>query len=103
MPPNVCKVFINVPKFSYKPLVCKTDVIETRDIKFTGKANKADFFFLTKPNTIRERATLDLLYPTPNFLKFALQRGAGSFQRVTVSGFTRLTTDNFIRVTAAEP
>lgn len=100
---NVCETFINVSKFSYKPLVCKTDVIQTRDIRGTGKANKADFFFLTKPNTIREKATLDLLYPTPNWLKFAVQKGLGSFTRVTVSGFTRLTTDNFIRVTAAEP
>ena len=100
MPPNVCKVFINVPKFSYKPLVCKTDVIETRDIRGTGKANKADFFFLTKPNTIREKATLDLLYPTPNYLKFALQKGLGAFARVTSGGFSRVTTAGFLRVTA---
>jgi len=97
---SLCEVFINVSKFSYKPLVCKQIVIETRDIRGTGKANKADFFFLTKPNTIRERATLDLLYPTPNFLKFALQKGIGAFARITTGGFTRITTNGFIRVTA---
>jgi len=96
---NLCDVFINVSKFSYKPLVCKTDIIQTRDIRGTGKANKADFFFLTKPNTIREKATLDLLYPTPNFLKFALQKSL-SFARITTGGFTRITTGGFIRVTA---
>lgn len=96
---NVCEAFINASKFSYKPLVCKTDIIQTRDIVGTGKANKADFFFLTKPNTIREKATLDLLYPTPNFLKFALQKGM-AFARVTTAGFTRITTSGFLRVTA---
>jgi len=100
---NVCEAFINVSKFSYKPLVCKTDIIQTRDIMGTGKANKADFFFLTKPNTIREKATLDLLYPTPNFLKFALQKplsSMGIFFRVTTNNLQRLTTNGFIRLTA---
>jgi len=75
----------------------------TRDIMGTGKANKADFFFLTKPNTIREHATLDLLYPTPNWLKFALQRplsAMGIFFRVTTNNRQRLTTNDFIRLTS---
>ena len=98
---GLCQTFMNVSNAAYKPLACKTDVVTTRVIGNTGKANKAEFFFLTKPNTIRERATVDLLYPTPAWLKRALQKGViPPLERITVGGFQRITTLGFIRVLA---
>lgn len=98
---GLCKTFMGVQKGAYKPLACKTDVVTTRVIGNTGKANKAEFFFLTKPNTIRERATVDLLYPTPSWLKLALQKGViPPLERVTVGGFARITTNSFLRILA---
>lgn len=98
---GLCKTFIGVSKGAYKPLVCKTDVVTTRVIGNTGKANKAELFFLLKPNTLRERATVDLLYPTPSWLKAALQKGViPPLNRITVGGFSRITTTGFIRVLA---
>lgn len=96
---SLCKTFLNVSAGAYKPLVCKDIIFTSRGIKGTGKANAADFFFLLKPNTLRERATLDLLYPTPIWLKFQIQRrGRPTFVRATEGGFTRITTASFIRV-----
>jgi hypothetical protein len=97
---SLCKSFVNVAKGAYKPLVCKQIVANVRIIGNTGKANKAEMFFLAKPNTIRERATLDLLYPTPSWLRVAVQKGSGSFVRITTGGFNRITTGGFLRVTA---
>ena len=100
MSTSLCKTFLNLPPGRYKPLVCKEIIFTSRTIGNRGKANAAEFFFLLKPNTLREHATLDLLYPTPNFLKFAVQKSlAASFVRKTTGGFTRITTNSFIRVT----
>ena len=98
---NLCRVFLRQVPGAYKPLVCKEPIANTRSIKGTGIANKQDFFFLLKPNTLRERATLDLLYPHPTWLKFANQSdNASTFVRLTAGGFTRITTGSFVRVTA---
>lgn len=100
MSTSLCKVFLNRPKGAYKPLVCKDIIYTSRTIGNRGKANAAEFFFLLKPNTLRERATLDLLYPTPVWLKFAIQnKGKMQFVRATTGGFTRITTGSFVRVT----
>ena len=97
---SLCKTFLNLPPGRYKPLVCKEIIFTSRTIGQTGKRNAAEYFFLLKPNTLREHATLDLLYPTPNFLKFAIQNDSKStFVRQTSGGFTRITTASFIRVT----
>lgn len=95
-----CDIFANQPLGAYRPLSCKQDIITTRNIEGTGKQNKANYFFLMKPNTIREYATLDLLYPTPAWLRAALQKTSLVFARVVVGGTARVTTDNFLRVTA---
>lgn len=97
---HACSLFQNQPLNGYRPLACKRDVITTRDIGGTGAANKQEFFFLTKPNTIRERATIDLLYPTPSWLVTALQKTSLIFVRATINGQARVTTDGFLRVTA---
>lgn len=98
---DLCRVFLRQAPGAYKPLVCKEPIANTRSIKGTGNANKQDFFFLLKPNTLRERATLDLLYPHPTWLKLAVQSGqAATFVRLTVTGLTRITTNSFVRVTA---
>jgi hypothetical protein len=99
MASELCSTFVNRPPGTYRPLVCKPVVFETRDIKGTGLQNKQNFFFLTKPNTIRERATIDLLYPTPFWLKQARQGSVVlTFERVTSEGNPRVTTDDFLRV-----
>lgn len=90
--------FKNQPVGAYKPLSLKNPIITTREIRNTGKANKAEFFFLTKPNTIRERATIDLLYPTPSWLRTALQKPAKFAVRIVVTGEERITTDSFLRI-----
>lgn len=65
---SLCNNFINRPIGSYRPLRCRPIVVTTRELRGTGLANKQDLFFLTKPNTIREHATLDLLYPAPFYV-----------------------------------
>ena len=72
---SVCELFINLSNDGYKPLACKplTVVVED-DIGETGINNAYKAFFLMKRDTIREHATLDMLYPTPNFIRFARQR-----------------------------
>lgn len=97
---NLCRVFLRQTQNAYKPLVCKEPIANTRNIKGTGDANRQDFFFLLKPNTLRERATLDLLYPHPTWLKLAVQsKNATTFVRLTRTGLTRITTASFVRVT----
>ena len=64
---HVCDTFINRPKGSYRPLACKPIVVTTRELRGTGAANKQDLFFLIKPNTFREHATIDLLFTHPPY------------------------------------
>lgn len=97
---HVCSEFINRPINSYRPLACKPLTVQTRDIPGTGRQNKANYFFLMKPNTIREYATLDLLYPTPSWLNLAVQNPSLVFQRVVTTGEARVTTTGFLRVLA---
>lgn len=98
---DLCQVFLRQPPGAYKPLVCKEIIADTRSIKGTGQVNRLDFFFLLKPNTLREYATLDLVYPHPSWLQSAVQSsGKMQFVRLTTGGFTRITTNSFIRVTA---
>ena len=68
-----------------------------------GDANKQEFFFLTKPNTIRERATLDLLYIHPQWLVRDIESKLVvlSFLRITATGETRITVSGDDRVTAS--
>lgn len=101
MSTDLCRVFLRQQPGAYKPLVCKEIIANTRSIKGTGQANKNDFFFLLKPNTLREYATLDLLFTHPQWLKAAVQGAAKqTFVRITAGGFTRITTNSFVRVTA---
>ena len=98
---NVCATFINRPPNSYRPLACRPLVITTREITGTGRENKQQLYFITKPNTIRERATLDLLYPTPSWLANAVKPEAKQqFERITTVGDTRVIDIGLIRVTA---
>lgn len=101
MSTDLCRVFLRQPPGAYKPLVCKEVIANTRSIRGTGQVNRLDYFFLMKPNTMREYATLDLIYTHPQWLKTAVQ-GAGrqQFVRATAGGFTRITTNSFVRVTA---
>ncbi len=100
MAENLCRVFLRQQPGAYRPLVCKDIIADVRSIKGTGQANKLDFFFLLKPNTLREYATLDLIYTHPLWLKQAVQRRQrDNFVRLTAGGFTRITTDSFVRVT----
>jgi len=100
MTTDLCKVFLRQAPGAYKPLVCKEIIANTRSIRGTGQANKNDFFFLLKPNTLRGRATLDLLFTHPDWLKKTVQsKGKQTFVRATAAGFTRITTAAFIRVT----
>lgn len=70
MAKGVCEEFINLSEDGYKPLACKPLTVVTEDdIGGTGLENAYKFFFLAKRNTIREQATLDVLYPTPNFIR----------------------------------
>jgi len=93
---NVCNTFINRPINSYRPLACKPIVVQTRELRGTGQANKNDLFFLTKPNTIREHATIDLLFTHPNWLREAVQET--TLVRVTANGFTRVTDLGLVRI-----
>lgn len=98
---NVCNIFQNQSSSGYQPLVCKDIVATTRTIGGRGKQNKANYFFLMKPNTIRENATIDLLYPTPFWLRLALQRIAPvPFALATKNNEALATIDNFLLVTA---
>ena len=87
---HVCDTFINRPKGSYRPLACKPIVVTTRELRGTGAANKQDLFFLIKPNTFREHATIDLLFTHPPWIVQALQPES-RFARETNNGFIRLT------------
>lgn len=72
MPDDVCRTFLNRPTGSYRPLRCKPIVVTTRELRGHGNANKADLFFLMKPNTFREHATIDLLFGHPFWLRQAV-------------------------------
>jgi len=97
MPIN-CKTFLNRPKNSYSPLGCKPIVVTTRILRGTGAQNKQELFFLTKPNTIREHATIDLLYIPPSFVVQA-NLPITEFVRVTSQAETRVIDTGLIRVT----
>lgn len=92
-----CDNFVNRPKGSYRPLACKPIVVTTRELRGTGQANKADLFFLMKPNTFREHATIDLLFTHPNWLVQAVQQQT-RFPRITVNGHVRVTVGGHPRV-----
>jgi hypothetical protein len=68
-----------------------------------GRVNKQNFFYLTIPNTIREKATLGLIYPTPAVIRKALddKKRVPQFVRITVGGNTRITVSGDDRVTAS--
>ena len=99
----ICKTFLNRPSSSYIPLACKQPVITMREMKFSGNANKQFMFFLFKPNTLREHATLDLIYPHPQWLVRDIESKLSvlSFLRITVGGNTRITVSGDDRVTAS--
>lgn len=66
---KVCNEFVNLSNDGYKPLSCKPlTVVTVDDIGGHGLENAYKFFFLAKRDTIRENATLDVLYPTPRFI-----------------------------------
>lgn len=96
-----CATFINRPVGSYRPLACKPIVVTTRELRGTGLANRQDLFFLTKPNTIREHATIDLLYPAPFFVREAVTPTVQlpDNARITINGFARVIDTGLIRVT----
>ncbi len=95
---NICNTFLNRPKNSYRPLACKPIVVTTRELTGTGAQNKQELFFLTKPNTIREHATIDLLYTAPSYVVQA-QLALTIFTRATSQGERRITSDGKTRVT----
>ena len=92
-----CRVFRN-NRLGYVPLSCRAVTVDTRTLGGHGAANRQEFFFLTKPNTIRERATLDLLYAHPPWLVRTVQP-LTTDTRVTSEGRTRVTSDGRTRVT----
>lgn len=94
---EICKIFQNNPKDSYRPLACKQTIASNRIIGGTGMQNKREFFFLAKPNTIRESATIDLLYDIPSWLKQRRDAAAIQGLRITSRGFARVTTDGSLR------
>ncbi len=98
----ICKTFLNRPLGSYIPLACKQQVITVREITQGGDANKREVFFLFKPNTLREHATLDLLYPQPQWLVREIESAfvVAAFLRITAGGNTRITVSGDDRVTA---
>lgn len=98
---SLCDIFVN-RKTGYRPLVCKQITVQSRDIGETGLANRQQFFFLTRANTIREHATLDLLYPTPLWLKNSFFPKQAFSTRVTTGGARRITTGGAIRITAED-
>lgn len=95
---TLCDNFVNTPPNKYRPLACKPIVVQTRQLKSHGYANKVELFLIGKSNTIREFATLDLLYPTPLWLKNDVQDQTFLYPRVTDDGFQRVTDDGLIRV-----
>ena len=94
---KLCSNFRNAPPGSYRPLVCRPIVVTTRKLSGHGLANRQELFFVTKPNTIREHATLDLLYPHPSWLVNAITPDS-LFVRKTSDDKTRLTDMSLIRV-----
>ncbi len=69
MSKGICKEFINLPENGYKPLACKPLTVKSEDdIGGRRLENAYRFFFLAKRDTIRESATLDVIFPTPPFI-----------------------------------
>lgn len=100
MPQNLCDTFLNRPLNSYIPLRCRPLIVTSRELRSTGRANKAELFFITKPNTIREHATVDLLYPKPFWLDTALHPDQQfREERITTDNQTRVIDTGLIRVT----
>lgn len=95
---NACDNFFNRPKDSYRPLACRPIVVTTRTLGGHGAANKAELFFVTKPNTIREHATLDLLFIPPTWLVEAVNQNQLKSVRETVDGHIRITQEGHTRV-----
>jgi hypothetical protein len=73
-----------------------------REMTRGGDANKQEVFFVFKPNTLREHATVDLLYPHPQWLVRDIESKLAvvSFVRITAGGNTRITVSGDTRVTA---
>ena len=99
----ICQTFLNRPPNSYIPLACKQPVITMREITQGGNANKLEVFFLFKPNTLREHATVDLLYTHPQWLVRDIESKLVvlSFLRITATGETRITGSGDDRGTAS--
>lgn len=99
---KVCNAFVNVDLDEYRPLACKPIIAPVEDdIGGHLLDNAYRFFFLAKRDTIKENATLDVLYPTPNFIKKArFDRTPPKVEfvkRVTTDSKTRVTTTGQIR------
>ena len=94
--PLDCNLFRN-NKNGYQPLACKEVIVTDRILQSHGAANKQELFFVTKSNTIREHATLDLLYTHPPWLVRARQRLSYAV-RVTSTGKDRTTSDGKLRI-----
>lgn len=71
---SICDIFINRPITEYRPLACRPVTVTTRELTGTGRANKSDLFYMTKGNTMREHATIDLILLVPDWLR---SRGGG--------------------------
>lgn len=96
---SLCEIFINNPPGAYRPLACRPIIVKTEIIKDTGRANKLNLFYLIKPNTFKEHATLDLILPT--FNPEILPRVEQTFAtRVTPEGDTRNIPSGAFRVVA---
>jgi len=101
---TLCKTFINSSPNSYRPLACKPVVVNSRELTKSGLANRQELFFLTKPNTIREHATVDLLYPIPLWLKREVDNPSvvPAYARVTSGHAIRIVDFGLIRVTSPQ-
>ena len=96
---TLCKIFVNRSNDSYKPLACKPLTVKNRTITGHGLQNKLEYFYLTKPNTIREHATLDMLYPVPLWLRNSPLQKQYISERETPDGSKRITADGSLRIT----
>jgi len=99
---RLCDIFVNSPRNGYRPLACKQITVQTREVQGTGRANRLNYFLLARPNTIREHATIDLLYEVPTWLKNAHIKRQLFSTRITSDGATRITSAGNIRITAED-
>ena len=96
--PLDCNLFAgNNRTGGYTPLSCRPQITETVTLTGHGLENRQQLFFYTKANTIRERATLDLLYPAPFWLVRARQRLSFG-NRITSTGQNRITSHGRQRI-----